>query len=101
MAKSTETPQEHTFETAIGALEKLVEEMESEDLPLEQLIVNYEEGTKLVKICQTKLSEAEKKIEIIQRKAGGDLELKPLDPDSKPEPAAQPRRPSAKDANLF
>lgn len=101
MAKSSEASNEQTFETAIGRLEGLVEEMEAEDLPLERLIVNYEEGIKLVKTCQQKLAEAEKKIEIIQRQAGADPELKPFDPEAKTESTTPPRKSGPRDASLF
>ncbi len=104
MSKASDT-QEHTFESAIGRLESLVEEMESDRMPLEQLLVAYEEGTKLVKVCQQKLGEAEKKIETIQRKASGDLELKEFDPSTgKGEAESTPpaaRKPSARDVSLF
>jgi exodeoxyribonuclease VII small subunit len=84
MPNAKEQPsQEHTFETALGQLEKIVSDMESDDMPLEQLLVAYEEGTKLVKVCQQKLGEAEKKIEIIQRRAAADPELKEFDPAAK------------------
>ena len=101
MPKSSETSNDQTFESAIGRLENLVEEMEAEDLPLERLIVNYEEGIKLVKTCQQKLAEAEKKIEIIQRQAGADPELKPFDPDAKADSPAPQRKAGPRDANLF
>ena len=101
MAKSSEAPNEQTFETAIGRLEHLVSEMESEELPLERLIVNYEEGVKLVKTCQQKLAEAEKKIEIIQRQAGSDPELTPFDPDAKSDSPVPSRKAGPRDANLF
>jgi exodeoxyribonuclease VII small subunit len=99
--------QEHTFETAIARLESLVEEMESDRMPLEQLLIAYEEGTKLVKVCQQKLTEAEKKIEIIQRKAANDVVLKDFDPAGKTETPPAPdspvpaRKPSARDVSLF
>ena len=101
MGKTSETPNEQTFESSIGRLEKLVEEMEGEDLPLERLIVNYEEGIRLVKACQQKLSEAEKKIEIIQKRAGAEPELKAFEPDTKPETIAPPRKAGPPDASLF
>ena len=101
MAKSSEAPNEQTFETAIGRLESLVGDMEREDLPLERLIVNYEEGIKLVKTCQQKLAEAERKIEIIQRQANADPELKPFDPEAKADSPAPSRKPGPRDANLF
>jgi exodeoxyribonuclease VII small subunit len=50
--------------------------MEEGSLPLETLIVRYEEGVGLVKICQEKLDAAEKKIQIISRDARGAVELK-------------------------
>jgi exodeoxyribonuclease VII small subunit len=103
MAKNSEAPTEQTFETAIGRLEGLVEEMEREDLPLERLIVNYEEGIKLVKTCQQKLAEAEKKIEIIRRQADADPELQAFDPAAKADSPAPSRKPGPgpRDANLF
>jgi exodeoxyribonuclease VII small subunit len=50
--------------------------MEDGSLPLETLIVRYEEGVGLVKFCQEKLDAAEKKIQIISRDARGGVELK-------------------------
>ena len=98
MPQTDETP--HTFETAMQRLELIVQEMESDKMPLENLLSAYEDGTRLVKICQQQLREAEKKIEIIQRRANADPELKEFDPSAKTEPAvaspASPRR-----ANLF
>ena len=62
---------EPNFEAAMDRLEKIVEQMESGKLPLEDLIVRYEEGMKLVKICQERLANAEQKIEIITRNSAG------------------------------
>ena len=47
------------FEEALKKLEGIVEAMEADDLPLETLLAKYEEGARLVKICQEKLAEAE------------------------------------------
>ncbi len=52
-------------------LESLVGEMESAQLPLDQLIARYEEGVKLVRLCQEKLDAAQQKIQIITRNAAG------------------------------
>lgn len=101
MAKSSEAPSEQTFETAIGRLEVLVEEMEREDLPLERLIVNYEEGIKLVKTCQQKLADAEKRIEIIQRQAGGEATLRPFDAEAESDATSPAGKSSPRDAQLF
>ncbi len=67
------------FEEALKKLEGVVETMESDDLPLETLLAKYEEGTRLVKICQEKLAEAELKIQQLEKNTAGELKLKPLD----------------------
>jgi len=59
------------FESAMDRLESIVEQMESGKLPLEDLIVRYEEGMNLVKICQERLASAEQKIDIIARNSAG------------------------------
>ncbi|HEV7406150.1 MAG TPA: exodeoxyribonuclease VII small subunit, partial [Chthoniobacteraceae bacterium] len=72
-------------------LEGIVEEMEGDRLPLEQLLERYSEGTGLLKVCQEKLDAAEKKIEIITRSASGKLQLAPFDPAAAaPGPAPAP-----------
>lgn len=67
------------FEEALKKLESLVGAMESDDLPLEILIAKYEEGAKLVKICQEKLAEAELKIQQLEKNVTGEMKLKPID----------------------
>ena len=67
------------FEDALKKLEGIVEAMESDDLPLETLLAKYEEGSKLVKICREKLSEAELKIQQLEKHAAGELKLRPLE----------------------
>jgi exodeoxyribonuclease VII small subunit len=66
------------FEEALKRLESIVEAMESQELPLEALLGKYEEGTRLAKICQEKLAEAELKIQQLEKSAAGELRLKPL-----------------------
>ena len=67
------------FEAALKKLEGVVEAMETDDLPLETLLARYEEGMRLVKICQEKLAEAELKIQQLEKNAAGELKLKPLE----------------------
>ena len=69
------------FEEALKKLETIVEAMESDDLPLEALLAKYEEGTKLARLCQEKLAEAELKIQQLEKSASGELELKPFEKD--------------------
>ena len=66
------------FEEAMKNLEAIVDAMESGDLPLETLMAKFEEGTKLAKICQAKLAQAEVKIQQLEKNAAGEMSLKPL-----------------------
>jgi exodeoxyribonuclease VII small subunit len=68
------------FEEALKKLESIVEAMESEDLPLENLLAKYEEGTQLAKTCQEKLAEAELKIQQLEKNSAGELKLKSISP---------------------
>ena len=96
---ATKTPaaksNEESFESAITRLEKIVEQMESDQLPLEELLARYEEGVTLVKACEQKLAAAEKRIEIITRNANGEPQVEEFEPEKKP--AAKPRD----DVSLF
>jgi exodeoxyribonuclease VII small subunit len=67
------------FEEALKKLEGIVDAMEADDLPLETLLARYEEGVRLVKICQEKLAEAEVKIQQLEKTAAGEMKLTPLD----------------------
>ena len=59
------------FEEALQKLETIVEEMESDELPLETLLARYEEGNRLAKVCQAKLAEAELRIQKLEADAEG------------------------------
>ena len=65
------------FEEALKKLESVVEAMESGDLALESLLARFEEGTRLVKACQTQLEQAELKISQLEKNAAGEPVLKP------------------------
>lgn len=54
-----------TFEDAMAELENIVEAMEGEQLPLEELIARYETGARLLKHCDSVLTGARKRIELI------------------------------------
>jgi len=85
---------ELNFEGAMDRLEEIVEQMESGKLPLEDLIVRYEEGMNLVKVCQERLANAEQKIEIIARNSAG----KPIIKDFKPTPETTGKAAGADDS---
>ena len=54
-------------------LEKLVEQMESPELPLETIVEKYEAGMKLVAACSEKLKAAEKRISLLTKKKDGSI----------------------------
>jgi len=60
------------LEKSLAKLEDLVEELESGDLPLEKAMKKFEDGIKLTRNCQTALKEAEQKVEILLKSAGGE-----------------------------
>ena len=55
-----------SFEEALGTLEQLVESMENDQLPLEELVTHYEQGAELLRHCENVLSIAKKRIEMIE-----------------------------------
>jgi exodeoxyribonuclease VII small subunit len=60
------------FETALGELETIVAAMEEDQLPLEDLVANYEKGSKLLSHCETVLTSARKRLQTIsERQAAG------------------------------
>lgn len=60
------------LEKALNDLENLVEELETGDLPLEKAMQKFEEGIKLTRGCQAALKDAEQKVEILLKSAGGE-----------------------------
>ena len=67
------------LEKALTELEELVEELESGDLPLEKAMKKFEQGIKLTRTCQSALKEAEQKVEILLKGAGGEDVLEEFD----------------------
>ena len=81
-SKSQTNPDESSdipFEEAIQRLESIVETMESEDIPLETLLIKYEEGAKLAKVCQSKLANAELRVKKLDRTLDGGFKLESFD----------------------
>ena len=60
------------LEKALGDLEDIVGELESGELPLEAAMKKFEQGIKLTRRCQAALKEAEQKVEILLKDAGGE-----------------------------
>jgi exodeoxyribonuclease VII small subunit len=68
-----------SFEDALGRLEAIVESMESGDVPLAELLARFEEGTRLLKVCEGRLKEAELKIEQLKKQKDGSLGFEPFE----------------------
>ena len=68
------------FEEAIEKLESIIERMESEQIPLEELLKDYEEGTKLLKLCRDRIDGARQKVDKINKElTNGSVILESLD----------------------
>ena len=65
-SKPTKKKSPPTFEEALETLESLVESMENDQLPLEELVSHYEQGAELLRHCETVLGIAKKRIEMIE-----------------------------------
>lgn len=74
------------FEKALARLETLIQGMDSDQVPLDDLIKNYEEGISLYEICEKRLDEAQGRIDLIRKKRDGTVALQAMgdDPGSKP-----------------
>ena len=67
------------FEKSFQNLEKIVQRLESEELPLDESLQLFEEGIKLSRFCHQRLEEVEKKIELILADAKGQPVTEPFE----------------------
>jgi exodeoxyribonuclease VII small subunit len=70
MASKKKDFTEQTFEEALNRLQKIVEQLERGDVPLEESMRLYEEGLGLSRVCAAKLTQADLKL----KKLGKDIE---------------------------
>jgi exodeoxyribonuclease VII small subunit len=70
-----------TFEDALTRLEAIVETMESGDVPLAELLAKFEDGNRLLKVCEARLKEAELKIEHYKQARDGTAAFAPFAAD--------------------
>ena len=66
-SQKKETEENLQFEEAIEKLESIIERMESEQIPLQELLKDYEEGTKLLKLCRDRIAAARQKVDKINK----------------------------------
>jgi len=67
------------FESALEELEQVVEQLESGELALAESLAAFEKGVGLVKYCNQKLNEVEKRVELLVKDKEGKLQLKPFE----------------------
>ena len=68
-----------SFETALTKLEAIVDSMEQGEVPLAELLAKYEDGTKLLALCESRLKEAELKIEKLKKQKNGTAAFEPFE----------------------
>ena len=69
-----------TFESSLDSLEQIVRQLEDGDLPLEKSLELFEQGIRLSRECQERLSQAERRIEILLRDSQGRPAVKEFSP---------------------
>lgn len=67
------------FEASLARLEQIVKELEKGELPLEQSLTLFEEGVKLSRICNKRLDEAERKVEVLLKDKSGTISAQPFE----------------------
>lgn len=59
--------QKQTIEQSLKRLEKIVEELNARDVDVEQGLLKFKEGVELVKLCRSRLGEAENEFKKLQK----------------------------------
>lgn len=80
-SKSTKESEPFDFEVSLNELEKLVDALEGGDLTLEQSLQDFERGINLTRACQSALTEAHQKVQILLEKNGQNA-LQDFDPEN-------------------
>jgi exodeoxyribonuclease VII small subunit len=81
-SKKPEPAKKPDFENSLARLEEIVRKLEGANLSLDEAMKMFEEGVQLSRDCQKHLELAEGKVEILLKKAGGELAAEPFDPES-------------------
>jgi exodeoxyribonuclease VII small subunit len=81
MTQPSKSAKADSFEKNLDRLDAVVQQLEDADLPLEKALQLYEEGMKLSGVCQKQLEEAEGRVEILMKKAGGKMTAEPFEPE--------------------
>ncbi len=71
------------FESALKKLEAIVANLENGELSLEQALKQYEEGVKMADICTKRLSEAQKRVEVLVKTNAGKFKTEAFEDEGK------------------
>ncbi len=83
--RKPEAAKKPDFEASLTRLEEIVGKLESANLSLDDAMKLFEEGVQLSRDCQKHLQQAEGKVEILLKKAGGEMAAAPFDPEAEDE----------------
>ena len=67
-----------TFEASLKELETIVKQLEEGDMPLEESLKLFETGVRLSRECRDRLTNAERRIEVLMKESDGSLSLEPV-----------------------
>lgn len=69
-----------TFEASLNELERIVKRLEDGDLALEESLKLFEDGVRLSRECRERLTNAERRIEVLMKGPDGTVSLEPVGP---------------------
>lgn len=81
MAEGPNNPAAPNFEAALKRLEEIVRKLEGGDLPLDTALELFQEGIQLSRLCNAKLDEAERRVEILLKNDSGQPRAVPFEPE--------------------
>jgi exodeoxyribonuclease VII small subunit len=79
MTQPAKPAKSETFEKNLERLDAIVQQLEDTELPLEKALLLYEEGMKLSEVCHQQLQEAEGRVQILMKTAGGKVVAEPFE----------------------
>jgi exodeoxyribonuclease VII small subunit len=70
---------EQSFEASLNELERIVKKLEDGDMPLEESLKLFENGVRLSRECRERLTNAERRIEVLMKESDGSMSLESVE----------------------
>ena len=70
---------EKSFEASLNELERIVKKLEDGDMPLEESLKLFEDGVRLSRECRERLTNAERRIEVLMKESDGSMSLESIE----------------------